>query len=48
MGIETAREIRAQHAAGWSKSLLAEKYGVGLDAIRLILNGKSWREEVTE
>jgi hypothetical protein len=47
LGIERAREIRAQWASGVQQVVLAKRYGVRPEAIRRIVSGKAWREVVT-
>lgn len=45
LDMPTARDIRAQGAGGVSQRALAKKYGVTKNAINLVLQNKTWRED---
>jgi hypothetical protein len=45
LNAEKAAVIRREHARGVSKRLLAARYGVSSEAIRLVVNGVTWRTD---
>ena len=48
LSMEKAREIRCSKLAGETNRQLAERFGVGVDAIEAVLRGKNWNDRMED